>query len=172
MSDNLKSMLSLVMVLAIIALPLLAPGTAIVLGAIGWFAYYFYLAAISISFDPMQHLPAVYDTTGGTVLSVLVVLTLIGAIRGLPGIMALLVVWGPLVLLPYYHVGLGTGVLHPEGWRGYRAQHWVRSECAAGNGPRRLDCELYVPKAGKRLPSFEETTGEGVTKIIPYGTRP
>jgi hypothetical protein len=171
MSDSLKSMGSLALVLAIIALPLLVPGAAILLGAIGWLIYYIYLAIDAMSFDPLRHLPEVHDRTASTVIATFVVLAAIGAIRGIQGILAMLIVWGPLILLPLYQTALGVGVFHQEGWRGYRKEHWTTARCDTTNSQRRLDCELYVPRAGKQLPSFEETTGVGVTRVIPYGSR-
>jgi hypothetical protein len=171
MMDNLKSLGPLAVVLAVIALPLLAPGAAMLLGAVGWIIYYIYVTISAISFDPLRHLPEVYDTKASTVFVVFVILFIIGAIRGFQGIMAMFIVWGPLMLLPFYQTALGTGAIHEEGWRGYRKQNWTYVRCDLVNGQRRLDCELYIPKVGKRLPAFEETTGVGVTRVFPYGTR-
>lgn len=171
MGENLRNLGALVMVLLVIAVPLLAPGVFILLGAMGWLAYYAYASISALSFDPLRHLPVVYDTSAAAVIGGFFLLALIGAIRGGVGVAAMLAVWGPLLLLPYYQTALGVGAVQEGGWRAYRDLRWVPAQCEPEGGRRRLDCVLYVPRAGLRLPQFEETTGQGPTRIWPWGTR-
>lgn len=172
MGENLKNLGALVMVLLVIAIPLLAPGAFILLGAIGWSAYYAYVGITALSFDPLKHLPEVHSTSAAAVIGGFFLLTLIGAIRGGVGLAAMLAVWGPLLLLPYYQASLGVGAVQEGGWRAYRDLRWTPTPCAPDGRGRRLDCVLYVPRPGFNLPSFEETTGMGPTRIWPAHTRP
>lgn len=114
--------------IVLVAVPLWAPGAFIVIGAIGWTVAYLYIYVSSIGHDLSNTIPwmVVSDTH---FWSYLILISLFGLIRGPMGSIALLVVWGPLIMLPAFLVTVGLGTTDPHGWEGYVSANYQNERC-------------------------------------------
>lgn len=98
-----------------IVIPLMYRRFVIWTAAIFWTIMYIILYRESLTYDPSEWSPWWYgDVTFLQMFSIVLVISSFGLIRGLKGMFAILILWGPLLMLPVYFLHLGTGAVVDE----------------------------------------------------------
>lgn len=165
MEDSTKWLLR-ILITGIVLGPLIAPEVAIILGFAIWSTVYGLFFLAYTYFDAASQLPffAPYDMHG--IKLILGFLAIVGLIRGLPGVLAMMMVWWPFFLLSPFMVWLGIGVpLNKQAWV---KENYVEIAC---DREQIFVCK-FEPRNGKKLPSFVEdkvgATGGKVIQVTPW----
>lgn len=160
MDDNFSKVMLKLMISLIVMAPLFWPEAAIILGTMVWSTVYGLFLYEWTYFDPTTYLPhfSYYNQNGWWLLCWIAG---IGLLRGLPGVIAMLVVWGPMVTLAPYEVALGISV--NSGKKEWIAANYQKPACEKD----KIFICTYRPKAGLKLPTFvQDEVGDVGGKVL------
>lgn len=151
----------------LVAAPLASPRASIVLAMLLWPTVYAVVWLLGGGFDPARSLPWYIADPDRATASLVIFIGALGLLKGIPGVIAMLSSWAPLLLLPAWLLNIGVAVEHKAGWTGYVLDNYVDS-WSYMNG--RYICR-YTPLDGKPLPSFvqDESVGsERILSVLPF----
>ena len=156
-------MIIIVLILGILIsmIPLAFPGAMIIIAMIVWPIVYAIIYYASIGFDSMQHLPWYIADPERATGTLIVIVAVIGLVRGIAGSLAMLAIWVPVFLMPAWLLNLGVAVEHHSGWSGYVLENY-NDNCSSFG---RYTCE-YSPLDGRALPTFVQDASIGSDRII------
>lgn len=152
--EEIKKILTVFLILVLVAIPAMAPGFFIALGLIVWPITYIVIWIMSIGHDASNTVPWTIVDTVQHPIAMIFFLGALGLINGVRGVVAMLVSWGPYLLLPTYLLGLGVSVENDRGWSGHMVDNYQDARCEMR--PRGLydgPC-THRPLPGRNLPVF------------------
>lgn len=160
---------------AVFLIPVAAPELFLLVGSIIWPLYYFYVFINSFVFDATRDLPWHYGAANFFILFWVVISGwATGYMRSEKAGKAMLIFWGPFLMLPTWYTILGLSV--PVDWQTYKNQNYIEVGCDKiykkeyenTSNPFHEVCN-YIPQNGKKLPRFaEDITNNHIEKTIPY----
>ena len=152
--ESLKRIAVVFGLLCLIGIPAFVPELFIGISIIAWPIAYVVIWIMSIGADPSNTVPwVVYDTSGHW-FAMLIFFGMLGLVNGGRGVLAMLLTWGPAVMLPGYLIAMGVAAENDRGWTGYMYDNYQDSACELRpNGLYDGPC-VHVPVPGLNLPIF------------------
>ena len=145
-----------------VAAPLANPRASVILAGLLWPPVYGAVWLLSGGFHPVQSLPWYITDTERTTTSLIIIIGALGLLKGIFNCLAMLSVWVPLLVLPFWLQNLGVAAEHKAGWTCYVLDNY-NDFCSDRNGG--YVCQ-YAPLDGKPPPSFAKDDRNGIRRIL------